>query len=376
MKPLDDITVLDLGIITAGAATSAILADLGADVIKIESPTYRDPFRIWVSLKPEDQDKLSPHFGATNRGKRALALNLKEPDGQAVFHRLVSRSDVVVENFRRGVLDKLGIGFQQLLRSNPGIVLASISSQGETGPNAMQVSYGSTLECMAGMAWLLGYDADAPAVSGVDLNYPDQVAAIFSAGMIVSALSSVRDGGPGVHLDLSQRELTSYLIGDSFAEPEGKPARGNGDAAAALQDCFLAADGRWVAVTVAHGDVPKLEGIGTTTDDLEAWIGTHPAAGAAEALGTAGIPAAVTRTGTEVLAEARWSSAMREVSGGAILKGTPFNFGHPARSGDAPRFGEHTVEILERLGGYGREEIRDLAARGVVVVEEPAEAAE
>lgn len=378
MRPLAGITVLDLGIITAGAATSALLADMGAEVVKIESPTYKDPFRIWVSLKPEDQGKLSPHFGATNRGKKALALNLKTPEGRACFLRLVARADVVVENFRRGVLDKLGIGFEALRAANPRIVLASVSSQGETGPQAMRVSYGSTLECVGGMAWLLGYDDGRPMVSGVDLNYPDQVAAIFAAGMIATALAAVeRDAGGGaVHLDLSQRELTSFLIGDSFAAPEAPPRRGNADPAFAVQDCFLSADGCWVAVSLAAGGEAAVPGLGATHAAVADWVAQRPAAAAVGALTAAGVPAAVSVNGIGLLENPVWSTAIFETPEGRILKGTPFDIGERPAGTRAPGFGEDSVEVLQSLGGYSPAEIDVLIGTGAIVVGDLPEAAE
>ncbi|MEJ1979139.1 MAG: CoA transferase [Acetobacteraceae bacterium] len=210
--PLQGCRVLDLGIITAGAATSALLADLGAEVIKIESPRYRDPFRGWATGKPDNIGAGPPFFRATNRNKTGISLDLKQPDGRAAFLRLVAKSDVVLENFRRGALTGLGLDFPVLREANPAIILASISSQGETGPDASYVSFGSTLEAMGGLAWQTGYRDGRPVISGRDLNYPDQVVAIFAAGMVVTAwLNRARENG--VHLDLSQRELTSFPAG-------------------------------------------------------------------------------------------------------------------------------------------------------------------
>ena len=115
MRPLTECRVLDLGIITAGAATSAILADLGADVIKIESPTYSDPFRNWDGEQLDGgHPDLPPYFRMTNRGKRNLGLDLKSAEGRKVFLDLVRSCDVVVENFSRGVLDRLGLGYEAL----------------------------------------------------------------------------------------------------------------------------------------------------------------------------------------------------------------------------------------------------------------------
>ena len=134
-RPLSGVRVLDFGLLTAGANTSAMLADLGADVLKIESGAYLDPFR--VVGKPDDNDgwwNRSPQFRFTNRNKRGLALNLKDPEGQRIIRELARDCDVVVENFRRGVLDRAGLGYAQLSALNPRIVMAAISSQGDTGP--------------------------------------------------------------------------------------------------------------------------------------------------------------------------------------------------------------------------------------------------
>lgn len=377
MMLLSDIRVLDLGIITAGAATSAILADLGAEVIKIESPTYRDPFRIWVSMRPQDSDRLSPHYRATNRRKRALAVNLKMAEGRECFMKLVGRSDVVVENFRRGVLEKLGIGYAELTKVNPEIVLASISSQGETGPNAMDVSYGSTLEAVAGMAWLTGYEGGDPVVSGVDLNYPDQVVAIFAAGMICTAIVNRKGGRGGVHLDLSQRELTTFMIGENFSAPNGASRHGNADEAFAFQDCLLSADGRWIAVSVEFHQQDALRALTGSVGDgirpaLSAWIGSHGAADAVRDLHKAGIAAAVSRRGEDVLAAAEWSSAVERAPDGLPLKGAPFRMdaGPPPLTA-APDFGEDSVAILRDVAGYSPAQIAELLRKGVIEAPDP-----
>ncbi len=220
-------------------------------MIKVESPSYRDPFRRWGG-GPADGE--SPFFRATNRNKRCLSLNLGSEAGREAFLRLVERSDVVVENFRRGVLTKLGIDYPALSARNPHVVLASISSQGDTGPDAGRISFGSTLEAIGGMAMLAGYAHGPAMVSGRELNYPDQVVAIFASGMIVTAWRSARAGGPGVHLDLSQRELTSFLIGDVFvAGPSASGRVGNAQYPYLFQDCLRAADGVWFAVSIERG---------------------------------------------------------------------------------------------------------------------------
>ena len=188
--------VLDFGLLTAGANTSAMLADLGADVLKIESSAYLDPFR--VVGKPDNDDgwwNRSPQFRFTNRNKRGLALNLKDPEGQRVIRDLAKHCDVVVENFRRGVLDRAGLGYAALKESNPGIVFAAISSQGDTGPERMNVSFGSTLDATSGIASLTGYQGEEPRISGMDVNYPDQIVSLFASGIVIAAVMEARRSG-------------------------------------------------------------------------------------------------------------------------------------------------------------------------------------
>ena len=218
--------VLDFGLLTAGANTSAMLADLGADVLKIESGAYLDPFR--VVGKPDNADgwwNRSPQFRFTNRNKRGLALNLKDPEGQRVIRELAKHCDVVVENFRRGVLDRAGLGYAALKAINPRIVFAAISSQGDTGPERMNVSFGSTLDATRGIASLTGYEGEEPRISGMDVNYPDQIVSLFATGIVIAAVMEARRSGRGAFLDFSQREVASFTLGEEILAASADPAR-------------------------------------------------------------------------------------------------------------------------------------------------------
>jgi crotonobetainyl-CoA:carnitine CoA-transferase CaiB-like acyl-CoA transferase len=384
--PLQGCRVLDLGIITAGAATSALLADMGAEVIKVESPSYRDPFRQWpVGEAGDKADAMPPFFRSTNRNKAGISVDLKHPRGRDVFLRLVKKSDVVIENFRRGVLARLALDYAKLKAANADIVLASISSQGETGPDANHVSYGSTLEAVGGLAWSTGYVDGGPMVSGRDLNYPDQVAAIFSAGMIVTAWRACRAGAGGVHLDISQRELTSFLCGESFIASGASldtPRLGNAEPPHRLQDCFRAADGGWVALTIDEEDVAGLGLVightGADTErfgaDLRVSLSRFAAARSSEAavakLAAAGIAAAKVLDGRALLSHRGdlWSVAMAEAADGEFVKGFPFQLLESplAIRRDAPLVGADTAEVLMRIGGYSTPEIEALAGDGVI----------
>lgn len=378
--PLAGCRVLDLGIITAGAATSALLADLGAEVIKVESPSYRDPFRIWKSGPADENTGDRPlFFRSTNRNKAGISIDLKQPGGRAAFLRLVEKSDVVVENFRRGVLERLGLGMADLAVANPRIILASVSSQGENGPDAAHVSYGTTLEAVAGLAWLTGYEGDAPVVSGRDLNYPDQVAALFSAAMVATAWRMCRASGAGTHLDISQRELTSYLVGEAFMASTPAARRGNSDPAALVQDCFRAADGAWVAVTVLPAMRAAVERLldlvsGQTAEQLRgaltAWIAAGSGTARVAALVEVAIPAALSLDGNGVAAAEGefWHHAIKTLRGVQKVKGFPFTLATSplAIHRDAPHIGEDTRQVLTELGGYSDAEIDALAEAGVI----------
>ena len=379
--PLHGCRVIDLGIITAGAATSALLADLGADVIKVESPGYRDPFRAWKSPDGELHPKgLPPFFAFTNRGKRGVSLDLKHPDGHAAFLRLVAQSHVVVENFRRGVLERLGIGLAALRAANPDIILASISSQGDTGPDARYVSFGSTLEAIGGLACQTGYADGGPVVSGREVNYPDQVVAIFAAGMVVTAWRVCRAGGGGAHLDMSQRDLMSFLVGESLAAASAGHTiapTGNSEPPYVIQDCFRGADGQWLALSVLPQDGAALDRIiglpsadGTArADRLRLWIAARSVDTAVAELAAAGLTvAAVADSNTMQEHDGLWSFALQSDDHGTPMKGFPFQFLPTPLTirRSAPEIGADTREVLAELGGYSHAEIDALVAAGAI----------
>jgi benzylsuccinate CoA-transferase BbsF subunit len=230
--PLAGTRVVDLGWLTAGAATSTLLADLGAEVVKVEGPGAIDPFRIWLEAEAgTDWWNRSPWFAFTNRGKKSVCLDLKDPRGCDALLRMLEDADVLVENYRRGVLAQWGLDAATLRRRLPRLIIASVSSQGEDGPERDMVSFGSTLEATGGLAALTGA-GEVPVISGRDVNYPDQVVSLFATGAVIAALLERDRTGQGAHLDLSQRELTSFLLGEELmaaAAGIASPRRGNHD---------------------------------------------------------------------------------------------------------------------------------------------------
>ncbi|MDB5582013.1 MAG: frc, partial [Bradyrhizobium sp.] len=404
-RALDHLSVPNLGIITAGAATPQILGDPGADVIKIEAPSRPDPFPQWTQVAPAAAGQAdlnaSPPFQTVNRNKRGLALDLKHPDGRRVFLELVAKSDIVVENFRRGVLDRLGVGFADLQRAKPDIILASLTSQGTEGPEAGYTSYGSTLDALGGLMSLNGYGPDTPRWSGTNMNYPDQVVALIAPGAILAAVRQRDQTGEPVHVDLSQREVVTFLLGEYVVDAAAAQRRGpegNRSADFAAQGVYACAgEEQWVVLSIGEDDqwvrLCEIAGLDpavsaerfataqdrhASADAIDALLGTalrewdrdHLAA----RLVDAGITASPVFASPEVLKDPRLAALVffqsvehfsfpghRQRGFSARLSKTP-----GAIRSIAPRLGEEGREILTDDLGYPDARIADLLKSGAV----------
>ncbi len=363
--PLAGVRVIDLGIITAGAGTSALLADMGADVIKVESASYPDPFRAWAGASGED----SPLFKFNNRNKRGADIDLKTEDGRTTFLKLVETADIVVENFRRGVLDRLGIGFDTLKAVNPRVVLGSISGQGETGPGAAHTTFGSTLEALAGISALTGYSGDKPVISGRNLNYPDQIVCLFAAGALIAGYLKAQKQSCGLHLAIPQREISTYAIGEFIAAAsqgilsDDALLIGNDDPNASLQGMFMSADGQWISIAAMGDDAVAgikkfFSGQATTTHDtlskaVADTIRKLPADRALHEIRSAGVAAFPAFGGKAALAEAGRlnTTALSKSAAGTLVKGFPCQFTTTPMAiySDSPAVGADTEEILAEL---------------------------
>jgi crotonobetainyl-CoA:carnitine CoA-transferase CaiB-like acyl-CoA transferase len=362
-RPLAGIRVLDFGLLTAGANTSAMLADLGADVIKIESGAYLDPFRV-VGKMDNDEGwwNRSPQFRFTNRNKRGLALNLKDPEGQKVIRELAAKCDVVVENFRRGVLDRAGLGYKDLSAINPRLVFAAISSQGDTGPERMNVSFGSTLDATSGIASLTGYAGEEPRISGMDVNYPDQIVSLFATGIVIAAVMDARRAGKGAFLDFSQREVASFTLGEEILAASADPQhrltpRGNDEAGIAQQDAYRSTDGKWLAVTLPKADASMAD-----------FCAGHDREAALSALLGKGIAAAPCLDGNDLLRDtALQGVTLIRDERGQLVKGLPYRLDGKGITIEraAPDLGQHTDAVLRELLGYDEARLKQLKDRGV-----------
>jgi crotonobetainyl-CoA:carnitine CoA-transferase CaiB-like acyl-CoA transferase len=403
---LADIRIADLTIITAGASATNILADFGADVIKVESGRWMDPFRNWEGgwdgdgERPRPWDE-SPPFLCVNRNKRDLTLDLKRTEGRELFLRLVERSDVVAENFRHGVMDRLGLGFEQLRAVKPDIVMISLSSQGLTGPESGYASFGSTLDALSGMMSVTGYGPDEPVWTTNEVNYPDQVVSTFGASLIMLGLRQRDRTGEAVHIDLSQRELVTSMIGETVLDYTvnrriGRP-QANRDRSMAPHGVYpCRGDDEWIAIAVetdeqwaslanliggpalaADERYAAFPGRWRSADELDrivaAWTAQQDRQALMTRLQAARVPAGAVLGGPELWADANlaargfYRDVTSPLSGAQRQRGWPFRLSRTPAAvvRPAPVLGEHTTEILADVLGLTAEEIAELDATGV-----------
>jgi crotonobetainyl-CoA:carnitine CoA-transferase CaiB-like acyl-CoA transferase len=197
MKPLDDLFVVDLSRILSGPVCTMLLADMGAEVIKVEPPPLGDDSRQWG---PPFIGGISTYFLSINRNKKSLGLNLKTADGQRILWKLIERADVLIENFRPGVLDKLGFGYEAVHKVNPRTVYCSVSGFGQSGPYRDRPGYDVIAQGESGMMDLTGYPDGPPAKLGASL--ADIVAGLYACNGICLALLARYRTGKGQHVDV------------------------------------------------------------------------------------------------------------------------------------------------------------------------------
>lgn len=204
--PLADIVVVDLSRVLAGPYCTMVLADLGARVIKVERPGAGDDARHMGPFVGGH----SAYFASVNRGKESIALDLLAPADRLVFEQLLDRADVLVENFRPGVLDRMGYGWEKVAVRWPGLVLASVSGFGQTGPYADRPAYDMVAQAMGGIMSITGHPGEEPARVGSSIG--DLAAAMFCAVGVLSALYERRVSGVARHVDVSMLDSQVALL--------------------------------------------------------------------------------------------------------------------------------------------------------------------
>jgi formyl-CoA transferase len=249
--PLRGINVIELGQFIAGPYAGQQLADFGARVIKIERPGHGDPFRLYVT-EPKIPG-YGHNFLAFNRNKESVTIDLQSPGGREAFKRLAARADVVLENFRAGVLDRLGIGYETLKSLNPKLIYCSISGFSEDGPYKDRPAFDTVGQALSGMLYLFT-DPDDPRMRGPTL--ADQATAMQAATAVLAALVARGKSGKGVRIDISMLESAIHFMPDAFTAYTEAGLDMEPETRTSFSHAFVlrCADGKLLAVHVGGPD--------------------------------------------------------------------------------------------------------------------------
>jgi succinate--hydroxymethylglutarate CoA-transferase len=201
LRPLEGLRVLEFGQVAAGPFAGSLLADLGADVVKVERPDGGDGMRVWPPINKTDQGPYSENFASVNRNKRSITADMKSAEDLAHLKALASKADILVENFRPGVLDRLGLGYQALAALNPGIVYCSISGYGQAGPYAQKGAFDVTVQAISGLMSVTGEEGAPPVKAGVPVG--DFGAGLYAVVCILAAMHKRHATGVGARIDCS-----------------------------------------------------------------------------------------------------------------------------------------------------------------------------
>ena len=409
---LGGLRILDLSQVAAGPYATMFLGFMGAEVIKIESLSRMDINRGKARPSPDDLRvypdgdpgehpwNTTAHHVHRNINKRSLTLDLGAKRGKELFLELAKVCDVLVENYRGSVMDRLGLGYDVVSRLNPGLIYMKISSQGANGPEANYGSLGSTLEQTAGLASITGYDDDLPLMT--NLVYPDPVVGILSFGALMTALRRRLKTGSGCLVDLSQREVTTMLLGEAILDfsVTGRIAgtMGNRHRDMAPQGVYpCSGEDMWVAISVSSDEEweslcrvmgqPHLASDSRFADPksrrnnhddidlvISTWTETQDHYQVMYLLQAQGVPAAPVLKGGEVIddphLESRgfWDVVNHPEAGTYKQVTTPWLLSNSLRatSTPAPGLGEHNYQVLSGLLGLSKSEINTLAQKGVI----------
>jgi crotonobetainyl-CoA:carnitine CoA-transferase CaiB-like acyl-CoA transferase len=399
-QALSDVTVVDLGQVIAMPFCTMLLADLGARVIKVESPERgRERISLGIKRRRDGVEERVPAAQYRDRNKLGVTLDLKHPAGVELFRELVKHADVVTENWSVGTMERLGLGYEDLRRLNPGLVYASITAFGQTGPYASQRGYDMLAQAISGYMSITGYPDGPPTRSGQSIS--DYYAGMLCAFSIVSALHYRQRTGRGQRIDLAL--LDSLVVAlDNLGERytvggEILTRAGNVSFAGSATGVYPAADGHVAVAAAASNAVwarfcgvigreelardPAFATAAARRDRrdeiaaiIQAWTGPRPKAEVVRILATAGVPAAPVNNVAEMVADpqvqAREMLVERDhpVYGPLLTTGTPLKLSEtPGRvRWLAPMPGEHNDEVFIGLLGHSPEDVARWRAEGVI----------
>ncbi|MBM3277562.1 MAG: CoA transferase [Candidatus Handelsmanbacteria bacterium] len=391
---LDGVRVLDFTRVLAGPYAAMVLADLGAQVIKVELPSAGDEAR---GFGPFQQGE-SAYFTSVNRGKKSLTLDLRTPRGQELARHLAGKCQVLIENFRPGSMARFGLGWEELHRLHPSLVYASISGFGQTGPYALRPAYDVVIQAMSGLASITGHPGMPPVRVGSSV--ADLSAALFGVIGILAALARARQTGEGQQVDIAMLDCQVALLENAlaryFVTGEVPSPLGSRHPAITPFQFFETASGHvvvaagndplWKKLCQALG-LPGLAGdprFATNAlrtrhhDQLEAALAPalkkQDTAHWLRVLEEAGVPCgpindiAQVAADPQVQARGMISRQQHPRAGEVVVPASPLKFSDtPVELGTpAPLLGQHTEEVLVGLLGMGVAEVEALRQKGVV----------
>jgi len=400
--PLDGIRVADFCWAWAGPYGALQLAHLGAEVIRIESTTRMCPSRqIPPWAENERGINRAGYFNQYNQGKRSMTLDLKKPEGIALAKQLVTKSDIAIENFAAGVMDKMGLGYEVLRGLKPDIIMISLSGYGASGPEKSYVSYGPPQVALSGMSSLTGYYGGPPMQAG--FSYGDPNGGVHGTFAVMCALLHRAKTGEGQYIDLSQREACAMLLPEALMEytmnGTQPPRMGNRDPYMAPHGVFCCqGKDRWVSIAVRNDEewqrmctvmghtelavdprftvlAVRKENEDTLEEIITAWTQERSADEVTRSLQQVGIAAYPSLDGKDMLANPQ--VAVRgffvELEHPEVGKrphlGIPWKMSRtPCEiSRPAPGLGQDTDYVLSDILGLSREDIASLRAKEVLV---------
>ena len=385
--PLEGVRIADFTWIGAGSYATKVLADLGADVVKIESSQALDQLRTGGPFKDKIKGvNRSGYFADRNTSKRSITLNMKRPRALDVATKLIARSDIVANNFTPGVMERFGLGYDAVRAMKPDIIYLSMSMHGAEGPESGYLGYGGSIAALTGLAGLTGMQGRAP--SGTGTNYPDHIPnPSHAAFAVLAALRHRRRTGKGQRIDLAQVEPMIALLGptllDHSVNGRNRQCMANQHEWMAPHGVYACAgDDRWIAIAVGSDEAwnALVQVLGSPAWASEArWSTVGGRREAAEALDTLldqetarwqgeelmralqakGVSAGVVQNAADVVGcdpqlahRGHWVKLEHAEMGESIYNAPPFRFSR-TQSGlraPAPLLGEHTREVCRELG--------------------------
>jgi crotonobetainyl-CoA:carnitine CoA-transferase CaiB-like acyl-CoA transferase len=397
--PLDRVRVIELGQLIAGPYAAAMLAQFGAEVIKVESPGEGDPLRKWRKL----HRGTSVWWYSQSRNKKSVAIDLKSPEGQRIVRELVKGADIVIENFRPGALEGWGLGWEDLSKANPALIMVRISGYGQNGPYKDRPGFAAIAESMGGLRYLSGYPDRPPVRVGVSIG--DTLAGLYGViGALLAMHHLKAGGGKGQFIDVALYEavfgvmeslLPEYSVFGHVRERSGSSLPG-----IAPSNTYPCKDGRYVIIAgngdgiykrlmnaIGRRDLaddPRLarnDGRAQHSDMLDeaitAWTSANELEHVLEVLEAASVPGGKIYTAADIAADPHFR-ARDMIEKHALPDGTPVELPAivPKLSASpgatrwlGPKLGEHTEEVLASLGIHG-EAFARLVEQGVVATPE------